>query len=77
MLVFYLFGSLDSVCVNSSNSFESQYFNLSHFQISDVAIDSVKTGMGGATGNKGTVAIRYWPNLTSNFFNSDITLRGS
>ena len=28
-------------------------------QISDVAIDSVKTGMGGATGNKGTVAIRF------------------
>jgi hypothetical protein len=24
-----------------------------------VAIDSVKTGMGGATGNKGTVAIRF------------------
>ena len=28
-------------------------------QITDVAIDSVKTGMGGATGNKGTVAIRF------------------
>ena len=26
--------------------------------IKDVAVDSVKTGMGGATGNKGSVAIR-------------------
>jgi hypothetical protein len=35
------------------------------FQISDVAIDSVKTGMGGATGNKGTVAIRFRYQATS------------
>ena len=27
--------------------------------IRDVAVDSVKTGMGGATGNKGAVAIRF------------------
>jgi len=27
--------------------------------IQDVAVDSVKTGMGGATGNKGAVAIRF------------------
>ena len=29
------------------------------FQITDVSIDCVKTGMGGATGNKGPVAIRF------------------
>ena len=34
------------------------YMMIVHLQITDVAIDFVKTGMGGATGNKGTVAIR-------------------
>lgn len=31
----------------------------------DVAIDSVKTGLGGATGNKGAVAIRFLFHATS------------
>lgn len=33
--------------------------------IHDVAVDSVKTGMGGATGNKGAVAIRFRYHSTS------------
>ena len=33
--------------------------------IRDVAVDLVKTGMGGATGNKGTVAIRFRFHSTS------------
>ena len=33
--------------------------------IRDVAVDCVKTGMGGATGNKGTVAIRFRYHSTS------------
>ncbi len=33
--------------------------------IRDVAVDSVKTGMGGATGNKGAVAIRMRHHSTS------------
>lgn len=36
--------------------------------IKDVAIDSVKTGLGGATGNKGAVAIRFVYNATSMCF---------
>ncbi len=33
--------------------------------VRDVAVDSVKTGMGGATGNKGAVAIRFRYHSTS------------
>ena len=33
--------------------------------IKGVTVDSVKTGMGGATGNKGTVAIRFQYHATS------------
>lgn len=36
--------------------------------IRDVAVDSVKTGMGGATGNKGAVAIRFRYHSTSMCF---------
>lgn len=36
--------------------------------IQDVAVDSVKTGMGGATGNKGAVAIRFRYHSTSMCF---------
>lgn len=36
--------------------------------IKDVAIDSVKTGLGGATGNKGAVAIRFVYKATSMCF---------
>lgn len=36
--------------------------------IKDVAVDSVKTGLGGATGNKGAVAIRFVYKATSMCF---------
>ena len=38
--------------------------------IKDVSVDSVKTGMGGATGNKGSVAIRKGVSAFSKHFGS-------
>jgi phosphatidylinositol-bisphosphatase len=38
---------------------------LSPFDVRDVAVDKVKTGLGGATGNKGGVAIRFLVHSTS------------
>lgn len=38
---------------------EKKYYRIFSHLFRDVAVDSVKTGLGGAAGNKGGVAIRF------------------